>query len=125
MAYMSQEHKKEIAAVVKPILKKYKLKGSLSVQNHSTICLKIRSGAIDFFGSLVEPTDRDHMSVNHYWFKDHFKDGVAKDALKELIDALHGPRFFDESDAMTDYFHCSHYIDLDIGVYNKPYELIK
>ena len=54
MAYMSQERKAEIAAVVKPILKKYGIKGSLAVRNHSTLVLNIRSGSIDFIGNWNE-----------------------------------------------------------------------
>ena len=37
MAYMNQEKKAVIAAALKPILKKYKLKGSLRVHHHSKI----------------------------------------------------------------------------------------
>ena len=35
MAYISQQEKKEIAPVVKGILKEYGLKGTLSIDNHS------------------------------------------------------------------------------------------
>jgi hypothetical protein len=41
MAYMNQEKKAVIANAMKPVLKKYGLKGSLSVQNHSGITLNI------------------------------------------------------------------------------------
>ena len=39
MAYMNQERKAKINQALKPILAKYKVKGSLSVRNHSSICL--------------------------------------------------------------------------------------
>ena len=29
--------------------------------------------------------------------------------------------FFNNDDIMTDYFHRSHYIDINIGSWNKPY----
>ena len=32
---------------------------------------------------------------------------------------------FDKSDPMTDYFHVGYYISVNIGSYDKPYELIK
>jgi hypothetical protein len=41
MAYMNQQKKAVIAAAVKPVLKKYNLKGSLRVDNHSSIILNI------------------------------------------------------------------------------------
>ena len=37
MAYVSQEFKKEVAPVVKEILNRYGLKGTLSVRNHMAI----------------------------------------------------------------------------------------
>jgi hypothetical protein len=39
MAYMNQERKARIAPVVKDILKKYHIKGSLSVRNHMVLVL--------------------------------------------------------------------------------------
>ena len=38
---------------------------------------------------------------------------------------VEGPDFFNEDDAQTDYFHRSHYIDINIGTWNKPYALEK
>ena len=112
MAHMSQEHKKEIAAVVKPILKKHGIKATLSVRHHSTLCLNIKSGVIDF----------GEGGVNPYYIADHYKDlPEAKAFLLEVKDALYGPRYFDKSEPMTDYFFCSHYIEINIGKWNKPY----
>ena len=77
MAYMNQQKKAVIAAKVKPILKKYGLKGSLSVQNHMAISLNIKSGPIDFGDNRIQ--------VNTYWLDDHYKDRPkALAALKEL-----------------------------------------
>jgi len=51
MAYMNQDRKKKIAEKVKPILKKYGVKGSLKTDRLS-ITLTIKSGPIDFIGDL-------------------------------------------------------------------------
>ena len=115
MAYFNQERKAQRSAKIKAILKKYGLKGSLSVRNHSTLVLTVKSGAIDFGGSYIQ--------VNPYWYQDHY-DGTAKEFLSEVIPAMYGDDYFDESDAHIDYFHCSHYIDVHIGRWNKPYELV-
>jgi hypothetical protein len=48
MAYFNQERKQERAPVIKAILKKYGVKGSLAVRNHMTFVLNIKSGKIDF-----------------------------------------------------------------------------
>lgn len=133
MAYMSQEHKKEIAAVVKTVAKKHGMKVSLAVRNHSTIVATVKSGKIDFAADCIAEDKYDnfkpipfkgHTNVNHYWLETSWK-GKALAFLKELNKALHGPRFFDKSDPMTDYFHCSHYISINIGRYDADYILEK
>ena len=138
MAYMSQERKAQRAPVIKAILKKYGVKGSLSVRNHSTLVLNVKSGKIDFienfittdanlnYGRKMTQDQIDYigknksLDVNPYWYQEHFT-GKAKDFLKEVLDAMYGADYFDESDAQVDYFHCSHYVDVNIGKWNKPY----
>jgi hypothetical protein len=34
---------------------------------------------------------------------------------------MKGPDFYDNTDIMTDYFDVSHYIDISIGKWDKPY----
>ena len=121
MAYMSQEHKKEIANNIKPILKKYGVKASFSVSNHSTINMNISKGPIDF----LKDTDRDdYLQVNPYHYEKYFT-GKAKEFFCEVIPLLFGERFFDNSDAMTDYFHTSHYVRVNVGRFGKNYILEK
>ena len=48
MAYVSQSLKKQLAPAIKAVLKKYKMKGSIAVDNHSTLVVNLKSGAIDF-----------------------------------------------------------------------------
>ena len=142
MAYVSQEKIAAIAPVVKAILKKYNVKGSLSVRNHSTLVLNLKSGSIDFIENFIK-TDQNlphggkmtaeqiayirenkSVDVNPYWYQEHFTD-TAKKFLTEIFDAMKGPEYFDHSDAQTDYFHCSHYVDVNIGKWNKPYTAAK
>ena len=141
MAYVSQELKARLAPKIKAVLKKYGVKGSLSVRNHSTLVMNIRSGSIDFIENYIA-TDRDrcyakHMSddqiayvrknrsldVNPYWYKEHFS-GRALAFLSELIPAMNAGNH-DNSDAQTDYFDVGWYIDVNIGRWNKPYALEK
>ncbi len=140
MAYVSQEMKSELAPVIKTILKKYGIKGTLSVHNHSTLVLNIKSGKLDFIKNYLETTEssrsgtpsfgiteqsfRSYMQVNTYHV-DSYYSGKTKKFLAEVIAAMKGPKFFDHSDSMTDYFHCSHYIDINVGKWNKPYVLEK
>jgi hypothetical protein len=136
MAYMNQERKAKIAQALKPVLAKYKVKGTLSVRNHMAICLTLKSGPIDFIGNSnrvcgsshyqvsrgFRPNTSNYSDVNPYWFQDHY-DGVAKDFLTEAFAALKSADYYDRSDAMTDYFDTAYYYDLHIGKWNKPYQL--
>jgi hypothetical protein len=140
MAYMNQEKKAKIAALLKPIMAKYGVKGSLSVNNHSTIVLTVKSGSIDFVENYIK-TDAEKPYANHfsedqvayirknqsvdvnpYWFQDHFT-GKAKTFLTEAFRALKGADWYDESDAMVDYFNTAYYVSVNIGKWNKPYML--
>lgn len=135
MAYVSQEKKAKLAPQIKAICKKYGVSGTLSVSNHSTLVLTIKSGVIDFISnyndvagnrlqhsSLGFQKATNSISVNPYWYQEHF-DGIAKAFIDEIIPAMKGNEYFDDSDIMTDYFHVSHYFDINIGKWNKPYNL--
>lgn len=134
MAYMNQERKALIAKALKPVLAKYGVKGTLSVRNHSTICLTIKSGKIDFIGNSnrvcgashyqvsrgFRPNTSGYSDVNPYWFQDHY-DGDAKAFLTEAFKALKSAGWYDRSDAQIDYFDTAYYCDINIGKWNKPY----
>ena len=139
MAYMNQERKAKISAMLKPVLKKYGVKGTLRVDNHSTITLNIKEGFVDFIQNYLETvknsfqvsaeqnkyiTEKQYLDVNPYWYHDHFS-GIAKSFLKEAMDALKGAGWYDRSDAMTDYFDTAYYVGISIGQWKKPYQVVK
>jgi hypothetical protein len=127
-----------LAPTIKALCKKHGVKASLAVRHHSTLVLNVKSGKIDFIENYIK-TDADKvvankmsadtiayirknqsLDVNTYWAHEHYS-GKAKQFLTEMIAAMKGPDFFDETDAQVDYFHCSHYIDINIGKWDKPY----
>jgi len=116
MAFMNQERKKELAPGIKEILKKYHMKGSIRVNNHSTLVVSLTEGTIDF-GTL-----KRQVSTNPYNIKNHYK-GMAQKFLLELLDAMKGTIYYDRSDSQTDYFDVAYYISIDIGKWDKPYIL--
>ena len=111
MAYMSQEHKAKLAPTIKAICKKYGIKATLSVRNHSSLVLTVKQGPIDFGG--------DRIQVNPYWYHEHFS-GKAKSFLAEVLKAMNVGNH-DNSDIQTDYFDVGWYVDVNIGRWNKPY----
>lgn len=134
MAYMSQEKKAKIAPVVKAICAKYGIKASMSVHNHTSLNLNIKSGKIDFIGNTNRVTAerpggfrngspaKDHIQVNEFWYHEHF-DGVARDFLKEVIAALNTGNH-DNSDSQIDYFDVGWYLHVNVGSWDKPYILV-
>jgi uncharacterized protein (DUF486 family) len=142
MAHMNQERKACIATALKPILAKYGVKGSLSVRNHSTIVLTLKSGRIDFVENFIQTDsdkacvrrmdaaqlkllrERQNLDVNPYWFQEHFS-GQAKKFLTEAYKALKSADWYDESDAQTDYFNTAYYVDVNVGKWNTPYAVVK
>ena len=118
MAYVSQADKKSLAPAIKAVLNKYGMKGSIRVRHHSTLVVTVKSGAIDFSEYM---RGEAYIDVNEYWIDTHYS-GIARNFLNELLDAMKGPHYFNNDDAMTDYFSRSHYTDITIGTaWNKPY----
>ena len=122
MAYVSKQDKAELAPAIKAVLNKYDMKGSISVRHHSTLVVKIKQGAIDFADHFTH--GEGYIQVNEYWIDQHYA-GIHRAFLNELLAAMKGPKYFNEDDSMTDYFHRSHYTDINIGAWNKPYAFVK
>ena len=101
MAYMSQENKKRIVALCKPILANYKVKATFSVPygNHG-IVVKIKTGTLF----------TEKVYVNHYYISDTFS-GDRKKFLLELKKAMMDGNW-DNSDTQTDYFDVGWYIKI-------------
>lgn len=133
MAYMNQERKSEIAPLVKRVLAKYGIKGTLSVHNHSTLVLTIKSGRINFCQNWFDAYEAqpswqreygpdkvpDHIDVNVYHIGTHFS-GRAQQCLKELLVVMNQGNW-DRSDIQTDYFDKGWYCSISVGRWNKPY----
>jgi len=117
MAYVSKETKKELAPAIKKVLAEYGVKGTIKVNNGSTLVVTLRKIPDGLF------TDKEiENGVNVYhlgWF-----DGLAKNFLMELLAAMKGDKWYDRTDAMIDYFDTAWYNDIKIGEWNKPVEVI-
>ena len=124
MACITQEDKKKLAPQIKAVLKKYKMKGSIAVKHHSTLVCNIKSGALDILKAAdAAKYGRDYIQVNPYWISDNYNCPTVVAFLTELKEAMEGEDFFCEDDIQTDYFHRSHYTDINVGNYNTPYIL--
>lgn len=140
MAYVSQDRKQALAPAIKAICKKYGVKASVAVRNHSTLVLNVTMGKIDFIENYIK-TDADKpyankmsddqiayirksrsLDVNPYWYQEHFN-GTAKKFLSEVMTAMNQGNH-NNSDIQTDYFDVGWYVDVNIGRWNKPYAVV-
>ena len=124
MAYISKEDVQAIRAELKQQFPRWKFSvrkgaGSLSVD------VNILQGTASFEG-------KDYAQVNQYWIKDHWKDEDDCQVLTTINEIMHnapgragGRVYFDESDAMTDYFHTAFYTHLSIGQWDKRYQCVE
>jgi len=127
-----------LTPAIKAVCAKYGYKVTLSVRHSTSLVAKIK-GAADIMEEycklqmtpekvlrrskdngytfsaerFMEESAKWGHDVNEYWIDDNYGEkGIA--FLTELKSAMEGPGFYNEDDAMTDYFHRSHYIDIKV-----------
>ena len=121
MAYITQEMKKELAPGIKKVLNKYGMKATIGVRDHMALVVRIKKGKLDL--AFDAANGELHYQVNPYWTDKNFT-GKSKAFFAELIDAMKGDKWYNNSDIMTDYFDTAYYIDIQAGNYSVPYEKI-
>ena len=124
MAYINQDKKKELAPKIKAVLKKYGVKGTISISHHSNLVVRLKEGKIDLYGEKNSTNwcgSHGSDSVNTYHIDSHFT-GKSRVFLNELHAAMNGGNW-DKSDVMTDYFNVGWYTDIVVGNKSagKPY----
>jgi len=137
MAYMSQQKKKELAPAIREWCKMYGVKATIAVDNHSTLVVNIKSGRLPFCQNYFDTCNSGasyarpdsvrevptYLQVNPYWCHEHFG-GTCRDFLKGLVARMNKGNH-DNSDPMTDYFDVGWYVDINIGHWDKPYEVVR
>jgi len=121
MAYITKEDVQAIRTELKAAFPKWKFgvrkgAGSLSVD------VNIMQGTASFEG-------KDYAQVNQYWIESNWTDAEDRMVLTKINEIMHNApgradasrKFFDHSDAMTDYFHTAFYTHLSIGQWDKKY----
>jgi hypothetical protein len=127
---MNQDKKKIIKAHLDNILKPLGIKYSLRVRDYMSIDCTLRSGPVDFYDNFKAKTGnqfdqhiRNHIQVNPYWYQEHFT-GDCRDIIGRVVDALKSANYYDNSDAMIDYFDTAYYYHLNVGDWEKPYKIV-
>ena len=137
MAYMSQERKKEIAVNVKKVTKAYGFTGrevTVGVNNYSTLVVNIFGGPLDLIGDAQLHNDEyarmrgqqayqigGYFQVNQYYCEENAVDPVIKRFYGDLLAAIKSTGYYNNSDAMIDYFDHDFYIDINVGRWDRAY----
>lgn len=139
MAYITKEEVKAKNEALKALNKEYGVKARFSGSNSSTLLLKVTEGEIDFISDfcdmikirntvfepevIIENAKRTaYIQANQYYLDTQFSDVTLEYLQKAYKIMLQG--HFDDSDIMTDYFHCAWYNHIHIGSWDKPYKLV-
>lgn len=98
------------------------LKFSVKKINYSKVSVVIKSGDLDFLGSLKKDLERDYITV---WkdIKNQFNNNDIVSALEKIESIVYGQDYYDNSDVMIDYFEVKYYADIKIGDWDSPYQL--
>jgi hypothetical protein len=138
MAYMNQERKAQLSPAIKAHCKAYGVKASIAVRHHSTLVVNIKSGKLplvdNYYDTVLpqyahrypdhsQPKRESYCDVNPYHAQDHFT-GACKSFIVRLLELMNIGNH-DNSDAQVDYFDVGWYKDINIGSWNKPYQVIK
>mgnify|MGYP001158411937 FL=1 len=124
MSYISTEDVKKIRVALKNEFgKKLKFGVRKSAGGHS-VGVTIKSGAVDFSNLMKTDGFDKYVQVNQYHLGNY---GVHKSLFKKIVEIIKtapSNKWYNNSDAMTDYFDVAFYFDLNVGEWDKPYERV-
>jgi len=137
MAYISTDEVKAVRVALKERFKN-KLKFSVRREHYSSLQVSIVSGEINFYDGSLDYEDRHnpnapshkfdgHEQINEYYPENY---GKHKTLFEDIVGIMKtapanikgGRAWYDNSDAMIDYFDTAYYTNISIGKWNKPYE---
>ena len=139
MAYISAEDVKHIRNELKKELPQYKF--SVVRDHHSSVSIALMKGPAfkdhEYFDRYAQETkignlsDGEHHLINQHWLEEFYGKENAK-----ILDKIHviakpapakngGKVWYNDSDAMIDYFDIAYYIHINVGKWNKQYEIVE
>jgi hypothetical protein len=132
MAYLNAQDVQAIRKELKETFPKFKFgvrkgAGSLSVT------VAVKAGPTDFSSLFKDEYSqkRRYAQINGYHLGNYGEHTEFFTRVQEIIKTApsrgegfrKGEGWYDRSDAMTDYFDTAYYIDINVGAWDKPYEV--
>ena len=123
MSYISTEDVKKIRVALKNEFgKKLKFGVRKSAGGHS-VSVTIKSGTVDF-SDIMRNNTYDQVQVNQYHLQNY---GVHKSLFEKIVEIIKtapSKKWYNNSDAMIDYFDVAFYFDLNVGDWDNPYKKV-
>jgi len=133
MAWVDQDKKAIIAAELKKAIPAG-WKTSLAVRHGSTIVLTISAAPVDLCEEYARVVNQKYayrgdpnisrpneVRVNEYYLENQFDESL--EVFEQLLKALNTGNY-NNDDVQTDYFDRGHYVDINIGRWNKPFQFL-
>lgn len=109
---------------------------SLTQPHYGSFHLNLMSGPVAALYQTSEDSWKDgYAQLNHYSFMDASRSledrcrtngaHLTREAFTAICMAtkIVNAENWDESDSMTDYFHCNYYLQVSVGKWDKPYQV--
>jgi len=124
MAYITKE---QVAAIRTALKKEFpKFVFSVVRDHHSSVTVSIMKGEVDFDGIRQVNTYHTYKEELEQCYCDYDINNQPFAAMfNKMIKIMKGQGWYDKSDAMTDYFNTAYYMSLNVGKWDKPYEIVK
>jgi RNA binding exosome subunit len=122
MSYISTEDVKKIRVALKNEFGKKLKFGVRKSPSHHSVSVTIKSGTVDF--SDIMSNTYDQVQVNHYHLQNY---GVHKSLFEKIVEIIKtapSKKWYNNSDAMIDYFDVAFYFDLNVGDWDNPYKKV-
>ena len=119
MAFITTEEVKEIRNNIKKAFPaKEGWKFSITKEHYSKVNLYIMEAPYGITKQV-----KGYESVNHFYIESSkdYSDRKKTDLMKMY--AILSANHWDESDIMTDYFHCAYYMSMGIGKWDKAFKI--
>lgn len=116
MAYITTSEVAQIRAALK--LHFPHIKFSVRREHFSSVHVSIMKSPYDF----SEFTDNRGRQISQYSLSDYKEHGEMFKAIINIIKTGSDSKWYDYSDAMTDYFNTAFYLHLEIGKWDREYQ---
>ena len=139
MAYISAEDVKHIRNELKKELPQYKF--SVVRDHHSSVTISLMKGPafndyeyFDRYNNVTKTanlSDGEHHQINQFHLEDFYGKENAEilskiDTISRTAPAKNGGKvWYNDSDIQTDYFDIAYYVHINVGKWNKPYEIVE